>query len=251
MLAVLTSVYGRHALAAGMLRHLAARVLALAGSVEVRLFAVLSPGDVDVMGDVCRELEVAYAVVANSPLSAKWQIGVDLARTHCGKIRGLMTLGSDDFISAAYLERCVHHLAEGDMIGWGPSTIWALDAETGRLGAWRDAMAFRGARVPAGAGRVYTRDLLDLVDWQLWRVPREHGLDMAAAIRLDRHDIRLESLDPLFDDEMIVDVKLAGNIHSWQSLVFAEVLEPDAAAKRLAIAGLERVLDYVEAKGTA
>ena len=46
---------------------------------------------------------------------------------------------------------------------------------------------------------------------------------------------------------MVVDVKSAeGNIHPWKTLSFAEVLEPAAAAKRLAVAGLDRLLDFVE-----
>ncbi len=218
--------------------------VAISDLCEVRLCAVMSPEDREEMSPVCADTDAAFCTHQNFPVSMKWQTGVRFALQRFPKAKGLMTVGSDDFLSEAYLRRSIELLLSGHSLGWGPDDCYMFDSETGRLGYWSGNMRLpSGLRIPCGAGRVYTGQLLSRVGRCLWRQARDRGLDTAASIRLEHLGYPLDVVRMnAAAGEIVVDVKAVGNIHPWSEFKFTEVLDPKASAKLLRRAGLDNVL---------
>lgn len=251
MLAILTAIHGRHALAVAMLQHTAARAVAVSDVGKVRIFAVLSPEDEQALGPICRRLGVSYIVQANSPLSLKWQSGITHIKITYPAVEAIMTLGSDDFISDDYLRMCFDLLANKTSMGWGLESVHVLDRKTGRLGRWTckniprpklpQMKLLRPLAIPAGAGRVYTAELLSRVGWCLWRVGRNVGLDMTCSLRLAKMGYALDVVKA--KDVAVVDVKTATNMHGFDEMEYADTMEPDEAKTFLSVHGLVGVFD--------
>lgn len=153
-LGVLTALWRRPRVAEAALRHLAD--LAVPGVALTRL-AVRSPEDPDPAPDVPG---VAYVDHPNAPLSDKWNAGVEAIRDAAGAdLDAVMMMGSDDFVSAAYVRRAVEAVLDGASLVRSEDVVF-YDAATGRAAR---------ARMPRmGAGRVLSRGLLDLLDWRPW-----------------------------------------------------------------------------------
>ncbi|MDB4726341.1 hypothetical protein OAF54_02800 [bacterium] len=112
----------------------------------------------------------------NSPLSNKWQSGIDYIRAlqsydgHKSDIDAVMIMGSDDFVSPQYIEACKGLIASGvDYIYMDGAYFY--DTVSGRM-MWAHAEKL-------GLGRCISARLLDRMDWQLWPAGMENGLDGA------------------------------------------------------------------------
>ena len=230
-IAYLVTTHQRHALAADVIRHVCRLrdTLLAEGTVEIRPLVVMSIEDVSDLARVCRDQGVDWIAANNKPVSSKHQVGVHAVQsfdTH-DEIDGIMYAGSDDFVSAGYVRQAVAKLAAGSP-GVGPSTVWFLDAPTGRLGKWQGPMQLGDdVNVPAGVGRLISRAVLDNCNWCLWPFARNQGLDTHSSKHLATKGVHLEAV-ALADDDAIVDVKTDTNIHSWREFEigrnFAEVL---------------------------
>lgn len=149
-LGILTALWRRPRVAEAVLRHLAD--LAVPG-VALTRFAVRSPEDPDPAPEVPG---VAYVDHPNAPLSDKWNAGME---SLAGRVDAVMVIGSDDFVSAAYVRRAVEAVLDGASLVRSEDVVF-YDAATGRAAR---------ARMPRmGAGRVLSRSLLDLLDWRPW-----------------------------------------------------------------------------------
>jgi hypothetical protein len=158
-----------------------------------------------------------------------------------------MTLGSDDFITAAYLDRCRVLLEQDPARGFGPDAVWMYNAQTGELGhCTRKYEMPTGNRTPIGAGRVYTRELLQRAAWRLWTLPANRGLDGMASRRLFALGYRLDQVNmAAIPGAAIVDYKSGQpgeNLNEWAGLEFSRVLPVTQAAVQLLQWGLSQAL---------
>ena len=116
--------------------------------------------------DLLDQHGVRYVQVPNFPVSAKFNAALDLA-TEEGRF---MVLPSDDFISGEWLSVCRD--LEGDYIA--PDRCALVDVSTGRSKLLTNkptgAMSF-------GAGRIFSRAVVDALDGQVWSADRNAGLD--------------------------------------------------------------------------
>ena len=245
-IALLTCIHGRHAVSELMLRHHAEAASRLRESTgcEFQLAAVLSPEDEVVMGPICDALGVRWKTHRNKPISVKWQVGLEFVKQTCADASAVMVAGSDDFLSDAYMVSSANLVKEGWSLGFGPDRCWMLDSATGRLGLWRRPYDPGIPGITAGAGRVFTRELLERVSWRLWTRDKNRGLDTLCSKRLRALGYQLDSLG-LTDhgDRAVINVKTGENIHSWETIPYIEVLGPEAAACHLGNLGLNRCLE--------
>jgi hypothetical protein len=203
---VLTCLWKRPELASLMLRH-TLRVLEEAGVVG-RVVAVRSPGDEQETID-----GVDYAEASNSPLSNKWQAGLDEAAPESDAV---MLLGSDDFVTAGIIRAAAAAMERGVDV-WGLSDFRFLAA--GPRACYWPGYTPESGRVgePMGACRTFRRGTLAILGDTLWPDGLERGLDGACWQRIlaaqQFLDIHVETVPTMSTGGMAVDVKRATDTH--------------------------------------
>ncbi len=99
----------------------------------------------------------------NNPLGAKWQAGIDYARTLDPS--HIVITGSDDLLSIGFFERWCGQL---DFTGFDHWYIW----NDNKL----YLLQYR-AKQPLGGGRIYSRALLEKMNYKLFDITKNKLLD--------------------------------------------------------------------------
>lgn len=110
--------------------------------------------------------------VSNNPLGAKWQAAVNAAR-----ILGadpLITLGSDDFLSAGFIKKAVELSQYNDFIFFDK---WHIFDCEGRKYYSLDYQMDKFSKPPLGSGRVFSSRFLESHSWQLFDPSMSKRLD--------------------------------------------------------------------------
>lgn len=210
LLGVLTAMRGRHAIAKAMLRSIPKELRGW----RVLTMVVMDEADVDEMRPFLRDLHFAgklitYAVEKNSPLTLKWQKGLGYMKGF--NLDALCIFGSDDVASAAFWQGAIDKM-DGATSPVGVRSCWMLDRLSGKMGRFTMGSPER----PVGCGRFYPRSVLDAINWILWDVELERGIDGAAEERLARFGIKFDVIDL---PGMLVDVKDAENINHFDKFM--------------------------------
>ena len=238
---ILTAIHGRAELSAAMIRYARLQALRLGyRGHPTRLYAVLTPEDAPAIGHVLDLWGADWCPVENNPVSLKWQAGVNMVRAGYQDLEALVILNSDGFASLDYLTYAIDQVGQGSA-GGGPDRIVMVNAETGEAGLWRGPWYAPGSvEVPAGSGRIFSRALLDSVDWRLWPEPRDNGLDTLCSMHLANNRQRLDLFD-MTDRGAVLDIKTAENLHPWPEMVpqFTETWGPREAAAYVQSLGFE------------
>jgi len=253
---LITAVHGRHVIVERMLRHHAKVAEQLKDCCELSIVAAMSPEDAPTLFPVCSQLGIISTACTNHPVSRKWQLALSLAK-HLLEPDAVIILGSDDFANESYFRQAVNRIKAGSQ-GCGPDSVWFYSQPSGTMGLWRGpmrlstvvsatkdpanrAVTIQHSDLPAGAGRILSRRLLDAIDWQLWNFDRDSALDTYSSLAiLNRVHMKL---DILRVDSMpgaaIIDVKNGDNMHDWRDLPFSHVVEPEPAKELLRQLDLE------------
>lgn len=158
---LLSAMYGRHEAVS-----IALESWRLDGLEPVMV--VSTPEDIE----FCKANDVEHTLHDNRPLSMKWQHGIDYIRLN-KDIDAILMLGSDDTIEGS--ENYVKYLLQGyEFIGVGD--LYVKDIKSGKIKHWEGYTNHRKGET-AGAGRCLSWELLDRMNWGLWNIPREKGLD--------------------------------------------------------------------------
>jgi hypothetical protein len=230
---------GRHAIAKAMLRSIPKELRGW----RILTLVVMDETDVDEMRPFLRDLHiegrlVTYSVEENSPLTRKWQKGLDYMKDL--KVDALCIQGSDDFASLEYWQNGADLLATA-VAPFGVRSCWMLDTATGRMGLFSMGSPDR----PIGCGRFFPRAILDAAEWKLWDIDLDRGLDGAAEDRLAKLGIKFSVLDI---PGVMVDVKNNENINRFDKFMnfmgagmsrFDKVVEREEAQQILRDAGLD------------
>ena len=113
---------------------------------------------------------MAYAQYQNNPLSFKWNMAIQLLREV--DFDAVILLGSDDYIDENFLKYVQNNISKYDMIGF--SDIYFQ--EDGQLYYWRGYENHRKGE-PCGAGKVYSREFLEKINFNLFPMSRNRSLD--------------------------------------------------------------------------
>lgn len=116
-------------------------------------------------------------LVANHPLGGKWQKTVDVARFHEAEV--LITCGSDDVLCHDYVNNALKILDEHEFVG--VNGWWMSDGKKHYKASYRYYKNF-----PAGSGRVFSKKLLDAIDWRIFDKTANKHLDDRAIDELYR-----------------------------------------------------------------
>lgn len=113
----------------------------------------------------------------NYPIGGKWNVGVKYAQKL--KVNGVMILGSDDLLSLDYFKTCYDAIDEGrgssgngvDLIGNRSWMIYDLSKKLYKLEYKPSVPIF------LGGGKMFSKNFLDSVDWEIFRKYRPFHLD--------------------------------------------------------------------------
>jgi hypothetical protein len=84
--------------------------------------------------------------------------------------------GSDDWLSPYYIASGLSYIDEGyDLVG--QSRWWMANTAVSPLQLVQMSYATHRIKEPIGAGRLFSRRILDAIKWKLWTHPQERGLD--------------------------------------------------------------------------
>ena len=162
----------------------------------------------------------------NRPVGAKHNRAAAEARAL--EVEGLIVIGSDDVVNAGWIEAMAGELAHGVDVS-GPSGVpffQTVGDDAGRLGVGCEIRGLghplaRCARPMAswGAGRIYSRRLLEALDWAPWSPARNRGLDASAWTRaeLALPGFEATAIEPT-PRACFVDVKTDVGITEWHKL---------------------------------
>ena len=187
-LVVLTCVWQRPALTEVFLSYYQKIAKKLIGKIDLILLAVGSEGNYS--RQMCERYNFNYVEYKNFPLSDKWEFGLKHTRNFSPD--GVIVVGSDDFISLSLFERYAELLNDGYLFS-GLSDGYFLDlANSEELIYWRGYGGLnREGGMPwrlnetLGMGRMYSRLLLEWIDYSLWHEKNiNKGLDGVAKDRL-------------------------------------------------------------------
>jgi hypothetical protein len=185
-IAVLTALWQRRELSRLMLRHLAQQQERLAKYVTLSIHCAVS----DEAGlENAERVGAWYCQVDNHPLGAKYNAGLAEVRQH-DPCDAVCVLGSDNFVTDALWLKWAEVLDAGVDYA-GVLDAYKYDLATQALSYWPGYDELRRVGEPMGSGRLYSRRLLDEVDWHLWDSNLDRGLDWSVTQRLEGMDIEV------------------------------------------------------------
>lgn len=187
-LVLLTCVWKRPELTEVVLSYYRGVAKELSDQIELILFAVGSEGRNS--RQLCERYGFYYVEHENLPLSDKWEFG--LKNTQAFNPDAVITVGSDDLLSVSLFQHYAKLLNQGYLF-CGLSDGYFLDlANAGEMLYWKGYGGLNSERgMPwrlnetLGMGRMYSRLLLEKIDYSLWHGKHVNkGLDGIAKERL-------------------------------------------------------------------
>lgn len=168
------------------------------------------PQEIVIVGESRGEEELAEATGAifvshpNNPLGAKFQAGVNKAREL--KADALMMLGSDDWITSNWCSRMMQEIDKGfDLVGGKQLFILSLGFDARELVCLSGYQEPERRDEPLGAGRMFSRRILDKMEWKVFPEMSDGGLDGASYSLAVAHGAGICVVED--EDAVIMDIK--------------------------------------------
>ena len=206
--------YGR----APLLRHTIRRLSRQA----LPIHKIIVMGCEDEIREVAESEGALYVEHKNRPLGLKWQYGMDVSREFDPD--AVLMLGSSDWISDDWCLEMSKYIIDGyDLIG--KRKMMFLDVaghKERRLIAWNGYTLGSGrACEPIGAGRLFSRRVLDKIDWKLYNTTKNNNMDHTSMNRILAAGGKVGYATDLSDSIMALSLSfpsLWGNLHGFDSL---------------------------------
>ena len=148
---------------------------------------------------------------ANSPLSHKWNSVIKNSRSL--DFEGLVILGSDDFVDQAFIDFVSHNIKQFDFIGFTDMYFQTHKKQYYWKGYENE---MKGLTI--GAGRCYSRSFLERLDFNLYDITAEKGLDSMAWNKIKNLPFTKLITTLKENDLYMVDVKDSKGMTSIKSI---------------------------------
>jgi hypothetical protein len=142
----------------------------------------------------------AMAKYRNNPLSYKWNMAIRTLEQI--DFDAVILLGSDDYIDEAFLQYVERTIPDFDMIGFKDIYF----QHDGSLYYWKGYTNNRQGE-PCGAGKVYSRKFLECINWNLFDVARDRGLDKISWQRVKQANAKVHVTSLKQNGLLLVDIK--------------------------------------------
>lgn len=124
--------------------------------------------------EIAKEFDCEFISIDNDPLGNKWNTGFQASKYY--NADAVIFMGSSDWCSDGYLERCKEHSKDFGMIGMlGCHFVDVSDSI--RLVHWKGYKDPMRQNEPIGIGRFLNREFLQTINWTPFNPQLNSGLD--------------------------------------------------------------------------
>lgn len=207
-IAIMTTMYGRHDLTDYVFRfykNLRNKFEQQNPYLQLELVVAGSEGAVSKF--IAERNDFHYVETPNSPLSFKTNEALKFCKTL--NPDAVVIIGSDDLMSEnLFKEYTKCFIDEIDYFGFEDFFMYSSQKQ---LYYWKGYQGLRSGET-IGAGRFFSKKLLDLVQWDLWGAEaKEKGLDLLCENKLSQLQLKRHSMK-LPQGEMLLDIKSGINL---------------------------------------
>ena len=194
--------------------------------------------------ELCESSGWDYLEYENRPLSKKWQAGLYALRTT--KPDFVITVGSDDLLSTDYFRKIIDRCPIDGCTGI--YDFWFLDLKRKQMGYWSEmnrSTPFGGGYIRTlGAGRCYSKRILDNLNWELWPNDQDSGLDGLAEKKMLKKLSRKPTCYSLNNlGSFALDIKSEKNLWHFNDYRYEKILDQKNTASSLKELELSPILD--------
>ena len=169
---LITAVWKRHEFTSLVLNRFKNIKDELAGTIDLELIAVGSEGEKS--QELCEKYGFNYVEEDNMPLNRKYNAARRLAKET--NPDAVYRIDSDDWITSEAITNSLKMIDAG-YPAVGLLDLYFFDLETLKLGRWggysffnhtNRIWAWRNKGKTVGVGRCFSRELMELLDWEIW-----------------------------------------------------------------------------------
>jgi hypothetical protein len=124
--------------------------------------------------DIAQQMDVEFISIDNDPLGNKWNKGFQASKNY--NADAVIFMGSSDWCSDGYIERCKEHSKDFGMIGMLGCHFVDVSDEI-RLVHWKGYKDQMRQNEPIGIGRFLNREFLERINWTPFNPQLNSGLD--------------------------------------------------------------------------
>jgi hypothetical protein len=204
---------------------------------NIQVLAVVSEEE---MIPLCEKYGVNYVIHENLPLGRKKNFGISAARQY--KFDYLLEIGSDTLILNELLDDYKQYIGVYDFFGICDCAF--IDSETGSCRRVGGASTY-------GGGRMIAREILEKMDWKLWRDDVNRGMDNNSILRMQSAGIGYRQVKS-GEFPMVFDIKSPVNIWPFNHLV-GQAYDKDVIIGKLSIEEqefLKEIMDECQTQQT-
>ncbi len=221
---ILTCAYQRPAIFKIFLDNYAFLRKTLKNKVDLEMIVAGSEEDDTAWDEHCFEIVKNYEGVVwlehpNAPVGKKWNYTLEAVSKMY--FYALLILGSDDLLTPEFILKGISVLEEGYNFT-GVKDMYVLNSEDGEMVFWEGYAAARKG-VSIGAGRMLTKELVEVAKFKLWDDNLNTSLDGSTMKILNATGAVKEKVFECseIDRILLIDVKSAVNI--WKYEVWAGI----------------------------
>jgi hypothetical protein len=142
--------------------------------------------------DIAKEFDCEFISIDNDPLGNKWNKGFQASKNY--NADAVMLMGSSDWCSDEYIERCKENTKDYGMIGQ-VGCHFADVSDQIRLVHWKGYKDSLRYNEPIGIGRFMNRDFMDAINWNPFNPTINSGLDWSMWIKAMRTNQKIGILE--------------------------------------------------------
>jgi hypothetical protein len=124
--------------------------------------------------DIAKQMNVEFISIDNDPLGNKWNKGFQASKNY--NADAVIFMGSSDWCSDGYIQRCKEHSKDFGMIGQLGCHFADVSDEI-RLVHWKGYKDQMRQNEPIGIGRFLNREFLEAINWTPFNAQLNSGLD--------------------------------------------------------------------------
>lgn len=124
--------------------------------------------------EIAKEFDCEFISISNDPLGAKWNTGFQASKNY--NADAVIFMGSSDWCSDSYIERCKEHSNDFGMIGM-LGCHFADVSDSIRLVHWKGYKDNLRKNEPIGIGRFLNREFLEKINYTPFNPQLSSGLD--------------------------------------------------------------------------
>lgn len=154
-------------------------------------------------GEISKEIAKGchYIEIANRPVSDKHNSMIAKAKElDCD---GMVLMGSDDIVDDNYW-KFIYSLNKDEDKLIGLKDLYFYSTESKQIGLFQ---GYKDERQTIGAGRFFSRKILEMTNWKLWDDGLNKGLDTNCSFKLTKLGIKEQSYSMKESDTFLVDIK--------------------------------------------